>query len=196
MKAILGLGSNIEPRRNIESACQRLARDAHVAGLSRPWWTPAIGGGPTAPPFLNCVAVIDTPLAPVAMRRWLRAVEHDHGRSRGEDRNAPRTLDIDVLAEDAGRGHGWSLRIDLAKEPYHLLPLADVMPGLRLPDGRTVREHAKANPLPDAFPWMDAGLGRSMERPAALQGHPAHAGRPPRPERPGAVRPVAPVQPR
>lgn len=168
MKAILGLGSNIEPRRNLDSACQRLARDSRVDKLSRPWWTPAIGGGLEAPPFLNCVAAIETPLAPVATRRWLRAIEHDHGRSRGDDRNAPRTLDIDVLAEDAGRGHGWSWRVDLAAEPYHVLPLADILPALRLPDGRTVRELAAATPLRDAFPWMDAGVGRSTERPAAV----------------------------
>ncbi|MHB1261460.1 MAG: 2-amino-4-hydroxy-6-hydroxymethyldihydropteridine diphosphokinase [Thermoplasmatota archaeon] len=172
MKAILGLGSNIEPRSNIESACQRLARDAHVEKVSRPWWTPAVGGVPGSPPFLNCVAIVETPLAPVAMRRWLRAVEHDHGRSRGDDPNAPRTLDIDVLAEDAGRGHGWSWRTDLAAEPYHLLPLADVLPTLRLADGRTVREHAAAIRMPEAFPWTDAGVGRSMERPAALEVRP------------------------
>ncbi|MEA3166289.1 MAG: 2-amino-4-hydroxy-6-hydroxymethyldihydropteridine diphosphokinase [Thermoplasmata archaeon] len=160
MRALVGIGSNVEPKRNLDSACQRLARDAQILDLSRPWWTPAVGGPPGSPQFLNCVAVVETPLAPVAMRRWLRAVEHDHGRTRGDDRNAPRTLDLDVLAEDAGRGHGWSLRADLREEPYNLLPLADVMPDLRLPDGRTVRDHVRANPLPDAVP--------SLERPAVL----------------------------
>ena len=164
MRALLGLGSNIEPRRNIESACQRLARDATVIRLSRPWWTPALGSdGPT---FLNCVAVVETHLAPVALRRWLRAVEHDHGRTRGSDVNAPRTLDVDLLAVDAG--HGWTLHGDSAAEPYHVLPLAEVLPDLRLPDGRTVREHARADPLPGAAPWTDAGHGRWVEQPRAV----------------------------
>jgi len=152
MRAILGIGSNVEPRRNIDSACARLARDAEVQALSRPWWTPPVGAPPDSPAFLNCVAVVETPLAPVAMRRWLRAVERDHGRTRSEDPNAPRTLDIDVLAEDAGHREGWTFRIDLRTQPYHLLPLADVLPDLRLPDGRTVRDHARANPLPTAHP--------------------------------------------
>lgn len=157
MRVLLGIGSNLDPRRNVESACTHLARDAQVRELSRPWWTPAVGGPPDSPPFLNCVAVVETPLAPVAMRRWLRAVERDHGRTRGEDPNAPRTLDIDVLAEDAGRGRGWSFRVDVRTQPYHLLPLADILPDLRLPDGRTAREHARQDPLPAAFPWQPLG---------------------------------------
>ena len=168
MKALLGIGSNLEPRRHIEAACSRLARDAHVAALSRPWWTPAVGGPPDSPPFLNCVAIVETPLAPVAMRRWLRAIEHDHGRSRGEDPNAPRTLDIDVLAEDAGRGHGWKFHVDVSTQPYHLLPLADILPGLKLADGRTARDHARDDPLPSAFPWTDAGQARWLEGPTPL----------------------------
>jgi 2-amino-4-hydroxy-6-hydroxymethyldihydropteridine diphosphokinase len=164
VRAALGLGSNIDPRRNIESACRRLARDATAARLSRPWWTPAVGSD--GPPFLNCVAVVATPLAPVALRRWLRAVEHDHGRTRGADPNAPRTLDIDVLATDAG--HGWTVHGDAAAQPFHVLPLAEVLPDLRLPDGRTAREHARAGPLPGATPWTDAAQDRWTERAPAV----------------------------
>ena len=72
MRAAIGIGSNIEPQRNVASACQRLARDAPLVDLSRPWRTPAVGSA--GPPFLNRVAVVETPLAPVALRRWLRAV--------------------------------------------------------------------------------------------------------------------------
>jgi 2-amino-4-hydroxy-6-hydroxymethyldihydropteridine diphosphokinase len=156
----------VEPRRHLPAACQRLARDATVVGLSRPWWTPAVGA--PGPPFLNCVAVVETPLAPVALRRWLRAVEHDHGRARVADRNAPRTLDLDLLALDDGRG--WRFLVDVASQPYHVLPLADVLPNLALGDGRTARDIARSNPLPEAFPWMDAGQARWMERPAPLEG--------------------------
>lgn len=165
MKAILGLGSNIEPRRNLESACQRLARDAHVLALSRPWETPSVGG--PGPRFLNSVAVVETPLAPVAMRRWLRAIERDQGRIRTTDRNAPRPLDIDVLATDVGLG--WTFHVDLADEPYNLLPLADLLPGLPLPDGRTAAQHAAADPLPEAAPRTLGGGHRPAEL-AALGG--------------------------
>jgi 2-amino-4-hydroxy-6-hydroxymethyldihydropteridine diphosphokinase len=166
MKAILGLGSNIEPRRNLDSACQRLARDAHVLGLSRPWETPAVGG--PGPWFLNCVAVVETPLAPVATRRWLRAIERDHGRIRTTDRNAPRPLDIDVLATDVGLG--WTFHVDLADEPYNLLPLADLLPDLLLPDGRTAAAHAAADPLPEAAPQA---LGGHLAAERTVQGGPS-----------------------
>jgi 2-amino-4-hydroxy-6-hydroxymethyldihydropteridine diphosphokinase len=168
MRAIVGIGSNVEPRSNLESACKRLARDATVVSLSRPWWTPAVGSN--GPPFLNCVAVIDTARRPVAMRRWLQAIELDHRRIRTHDRNAPRTLDLDILGVDAGAGAGWELAPDLASEPLHLLPLGDLLPDLRLPDGRTVRDAVRANPMPAAVPWTDGGKGRPMERPATLQG--------------------------
>ena len=167
MRALLGIGSNVQPRRNVTSACRRLARDAHVEALSRPWWTPAVGSD--GPPFLNRVAVVETSFSPAAARRWLRQVEHDHGRVRSRDRNAPRTLDIDVLALDQDGGR-WRFEVDLDEEPYNLLPLADLMPDLRLSDGRTAREHAREHPLPAAFPWTDAGKGRSMERPAGREG--------------------------
>lgn len=166
MRAILGLGSNIDPARNLGSACRRLARDARVEALSRPWCTPAVGS--EGPPFLNCVAVVQSPMAPATFQRWLRAVEHEHGRVRQADRNAPRTLDIDVLA--VGGRDGWEFKVDLDGEPYNLLPLADLMPDLRLPDGRTAREHADRHPLPAAFPLMEPDQGRAMERPAGLEG--------------------------
>ena len=168
MKALVGIGSNVEPRLNVESACQRLARDATVVALSRPWWTPAVGAPEGSPPFLNRVAVVATPRRPVALRRWLQAIELDHRRVRTHDRNAPRTLDLDALAID--EGDGWAFLADVAGQPFHLLPMRDILPDLRLPDGRTVRQAVEENPLPAAFPWVDAGHGRFMERPAALEG--------------------------
>src|SRR5687768_5931398 len=120
MKAIVGIASSIEPRRHVEAACQRLARDATVTRLSRAWWTPPVGGQPGDPPFLNCVAILETARRPVALRRWLQGIEHDHRRIRTRDRNAPRTLDLDLLA--VGEGDGWELAADLATQPFHLLP--------------------------------------------------------------------------
>jgi aldehyde dehydrogenase (NAD+) len=113
MRAIVGIGSNVEPRRNVESACQRLARDATVLALSRPWWTPAVGGPPDSPPFLNCAAVVETARRPVALRRWLQAIELDHRRIRTRDRSAPRTLDLDALVVD--QGGGWAFLADLRR---------------------------------------------------------------------------------
>lgn len=166
MRAIVGIGSNVEPRRNVESACQRLARDATVLALSRPWWTPAVGGPPDSPPFLNCAAVVETSRRPVALRRWLQAIELDHRRIRTRDRSAPRTLDLDALAVD--QGDGWEFIADVAKEPFHLLPMRDIVPTLKLPDGRTVRQALDENPLPSAVPWTDAGQGRWVEGPVTL----------------------------
>lgn len=201
MKVVIGIGTNVDARRNMESVTARLARDSEVLAQSRPWWTPAmrsqpLAGGlasgpggatlvdghghvPDAPPFLNAAAVVETPLRPVAMRRWLRAIERDHGRTRHGEPDAPRTLDLDVLAVD--EGDGWQVDSVEAARPYHLLPLVEVLPSLRLDDGRTVREHALANPLPSAFPWTEGArpVRRPPEaRPAALLGRQPPAGEP------------------
>lgn len=167
MRALLGLGSNIDADRNMDSACRRLARDVRVEALSWPWWTPAVGSD--GPPFLNRVALVETPMDLAAVRHWLREVERDHGRVRSTDRNAPRTLDVDVLAwREAGKAtDGWTFEADLDAEPYNLLPLADLMPDLLLPDGRTAWQHAAEHPLPAAFPWTGADEDAEMAQPAS-----------------------------
>ncbi len=50
----------------------------------------------TGPDYLNAVAAIATTLAPLALLAQLQALEHAAGRLRPY-RNAPRTLDLDVL---------------------------------------------------------------------------------------------------
>ena len=50
----------------------------------------------TGPDYLNAVAAIATTLAPLALLAQLQALEHAAGRLRPY-RNAPRTLDLDIL---------------------------------------------------------------------------------------------------
>jgi 2-amino-4-hydroxy-6-hydroxymethyldihydropteridine diphosphokinase len=53
-------------------------------------------GYPDQPDFVNAVAKIATVLSPQALLQALLQIEHRHGRER-TFRNAPRTLDLDVL---------------------------------------------------------------------------------------------------
>jgi 2-amino-4-hydroxy-6-hydroxymethyldihydropteridine diphosphokinase len=61
------------------------------------WWRSAAWPDPRAPAYLNGVAIVETGLAPRALLAQLLALEATFGRSRAEP-NAPRTLDIDLIA--------------------------------------------------------------------------------------------------
>lgn len=146
---LLLLGSNIEPERHLRAARARLAAERGIAieACSAVYRTPAIGA-PGSPDFRNQAAVISTALAPGALRVRLRAIEAALGRVRSDDPNAPRTIDIDIVARfDAG---GTALP-DPPADPelerrHHLaLPAAELLPGARLrPGGPTLAEIARA----------------------------------------------------
>jgi 2-amino-4-hydroxy-6-hydroxymethyldihydropteridine diphosphokinase len=97
---------------------------------------------PADPPFVNAVARAATALSPAALLDRLHAVERSFGRTRGT-RNAPRTLDLDILDYD-GRIEGGPPvlphpRID--SRAFVLAPLAEIAPEWRHPiSGRTAGE--------------------------------------------------------
>jgi 2-amino-4-hydroxy-6-hydroxymethyldihydropteridine diphosphokinase len=89
--------------------------------------------------FLNAVAILESTLAPDALHARLQAIETAMGRQRGPDRNAPRTLDLDILY--AGDRHEASASLHLphprwAERRFVVQPLADVRPDLVLPGAK------------------------------------------------------------
>ncbi len=61
------------------------------------WWRSAAWPDPAAPAYLNGVVIVETPLPPRALLARLLAIEAEFGRRRTEP-NAPRTLDLDLIA--------------------------------------------------------------------------------------------------
>lgn len=61
------------------------------------WWTSKAWPNPSDPAFINGVVVIETGQAPDDLMRQLMAIEDDFGRRRSVA-NAPRTLDLDLIA--------------------------------------------------------------------------------------------------
>jgi 2-amino-4-hydroxy-6-hydroxymethyldihydropteridine diphosphokinase len=108
----------------------------------------------TAPPwFLNMVAAIDSDRPPLALLEILLAVERRAGRTRSA-RNAPRTLDLDLLM--VGALHCREPRLELPhprmwERRFVLEPLAEIAPGARHPaSGRTIGEAcARLGPRPE-----------------------------------------------
>ena len=95
-------------------------------------------------PFLNAVAIVETCLSEYELLDKLHGIEDAFGRLRTEDRNAPRSLDMDILYagercftdEHLEIPHpGWNQR------RFVVQPLADVRPSLILPgETRTVAQ--------------------------------------------------------
>ncbi len=96
-RAWIGLGANLgealDTLRHAAAALDHLPRSRRV-GLSSVYRTAPIDAG--GPDYLNAVAAIDTALEPLVLLAALQDIEQDHGRERPY-RNAPRTLDLDLL---------------------------------------------------------------------------------------------------
>ncbi len=132
------LGSNIEPRANLRRAASRLARELDVEALSGVWESEP-HGAPGTPRFLNAAARIGTELRPASLRRLLRGIEADLGRRRGKDRNAPRTIDLDIalFGELVLDRPDEGLRIpdpEILRRAYLALPLAELGPSTVHPE--------------------------------------------------------------
>lgn len=93
----IGVGSNIEPERNIEQALEMLAGHVEVTGLSLFYTSKAVGTANQAD-FVNGAFKIRTVLEPAELKfNVLRRIEADLGRKRTVDKNAARTIDLDIL---------------------------------------------------------------------------------------------------
>jgi len=96
-RAYIGLGANLgDARAALEAACAALAALPSTRWVARSGWYRSAPVDSSGPDYLNGVAAIDTALAPLVLLDALQAIEADHGRERPY-RNAPRTLDLDLL---------------------------------------------------------------------------------------------------
>ena len=140
--AFLGLGSNIEDRLdNIQAAVNALAshRSIRVDAVSSVYETEPVGG-PEQGPFLNLVVRAATLLSPRGLLKVGQSIEQELGRVRNE-RWGPRTIDIDILLYGERTVRRRNLEIPhprLTERAFALVPLLEVAPGKKLPDGRSV----------------------------------------------------------
>lgn len=133
MSAWIGLGANLgDARAALRAAVRALAalpgtRVLRVSSLYRS--APVDAGGPD---YLNAVAELDTPLAPLALLHTLQSIEQAAGRERPY-RNAPRTLDLDLLLHGDERLDSPELTVPhprMGERAFVLLPMAELAPGL------------------------------------------------------------------
>ncbi len=133
VETIISLGSNIEKERYLPEAIRLLRRNRRieVRKVSRFFESAPVGGPDGAPDFFNAAVVACTDLSPLELRDELRHIEEVLGRQRSEDRNAPRTIDLDIAyyGELQAEFDGWTLPDPAAgSAPHVAIPIADVAP--------------------------------------------------------------------
>ena len=93
---LIGLGSNIEPEKNIQAALDLLGKHTKIVKQSSIWQTPAVGS--SGPDYLNAAALVKTSLPLENLKSDLLAgIESSLGRIRSADKYMDRTIDLDVL---------------------------------------------------------------------------------------------------
>lgn len=136
VRAFVGLGANLgDPQRTVIDALEALSRlpaTRRVAVSSLYRSAPVDAGGPD---FVNAVAELSTSLTPLELLDALQALEQASGRER-PFRNAPRTLDLDLLLY--GSQQLQSARLTLPHPRLHqrafvLLPLLELDRDLQHP---------------------------------------------------------------
>ena len=119
-------------------ACQLL----QASGLYRSAPVDAQG-----PDYWNAVAALQCGLAPEQLLEHLQRIEHEHGRLRPTAlRNAPRTLDLDLLLFGSRRVQTAQLTLPHPRmhlRAFVLAPLAEIWPDWTLPDGEPVHQAVK-----------------------------------------------------
>jgi len=144
--AYIALGANLGDRAaTIRSALAKLARtpNLQITAVSSLLENPAVGGPADSPTFLNAAASLSATLSPQSLLARLLEIEQELGRTRSE-KNAPRTIDLDLLLYD-----DWIIDTDTLKiphprmheRPFVLQPLAEIAPEITHPTlKRTIRQ--------------------------------------------------------
>ena len=94
--AIIGLGSNIRPHANIQKAKKILDHKLTVIKESTFRITEPIGGN-NQPRFINGAVFLETCISIAELKFMLKAIETALGRKKSKNKNAPRTIDLDIL---------------------------------------------------------------------------------------------------
>ena len=140
-QVVIALGSNIEKEQNLPRAIELLREMCVVTAVSPIYETEPVGLL-NQPNFWNTAVLLQTDLSASQIKQQIiGTIETKLKRVRQTDKNAPRTIDADiVLFNDAvfeyDGGDGRSRPIpdpDLAKFPHVAVPVADLLPNFPHP---------------------------------------------------------------
>ena len=126
-QAYLSIGSNITPKVHLPRAIQLLKGYGKVKAISSVWESHAVGSD--GPNFLNACVLFLSHLPPYELKEGIiRPIEAALGRVRYADKNAPRTIDLDIVLYD-----DQPLNVDFWDYAFVVVPLAELIPKFRHP---------------------------------------------------------------
>lgn len=136
--AILLLGSNIDPQKNIQKALVLLQNRIHVIKESQIYQTRAVGS--QGPDFLNQAVLIETKLEKHEIKNDLIIeIETQLKRVRTENKYAPRTIDLDLVVFNSE-----VLDDNVWKFKFAAQPVSELEPDLKDPkSGRSISDLLK-----------------------------------------------------
>jgi 2-amino-4-hydroxy-6-hydroxymethyldihydropteridine diphosphokinase len=144
-RGYLGLGSNIGERRaHLEAAVAALpAHGVIVHASSSVYETEPVGEVLEQREFLNACLMVETALEPESLLDACKAVENEVGRTPGGIRHGPRVIDVDLLLLEGVLFSSDRLRLphaEVTSRRFVLVPLLELDPGLRTPDGSVLSQ--------------------------------------------------------
>jgi 2-amino-4-hydroxy-6-hydroxymethyldihydropteridine diphosphokinase len=145
--AYIALGANLGDRlATLQAAVAELRALGTDVAASSVYETEPVGYL-DQPPFLNAVVRLDTELSPIELLNQLHRIENAHARVRSF-KNAPRTLDLDLLLYDQRIIDAPDLTVPhprMADRAFVLVPLAEIAPDvIHSASGKTIRELSNA----------------------------------------------------
>lgn len=136
--ALISLGSNIEPEKNLFHAVSMLRNKFDGLKLSSVIETASEGS--SGPNFLNAVAGFQTILTEEQLKNEvLRKIESILGRIRTQDKYAPRSIDMDIVIYNDN-----VVDANIWNQIYIAYPLSELIPDLLNPEsGQTLLQTSR-----------------------------------------------------
>lgn len=125
-RVVIGLGSNINPHKNIAKALEVLEKNFHLLAKSRFVETEPVGFSADTN-FINGAVLIQTPLELEELRDQLHSLERDLGRKESEKKFASRTIDLDVVVFN-----GEIIDSDIYKRDFLKKAVLELLPTLKV----------------------------------------------------------------
>ncbi|MGE4586538.1 MAG: 2-amino-4-hydroxy-6-hydroxymethyldihydropteridine diphosphokinase [Mangrovibacterium sp.] len=93
---IIGIGSNLNPEKNIREAINLLGREGKLVAVSSLVHTDPLGIT-DQPAFINGAVKMKTTMEKEIFRKYLKKLEDRLGRDRSQPKFGPRCIDLDIV---------------------------------------------------------------------------------------------------
>lgn len=145
-RAVISLGSNVNKEENLPASIRLLAEMCRVVEVSPVYETLPVGL-PEQPNFFNAAVIVETEMQPAMLKEAvLSYIEERLNRVRTGNRNAPRTIDLDLALfnNEVREYDGHQVPDpDVLSFAHVAVPIADMVPKMRHPQtGETMAKIA------------------------------------------------------